>query len=311
MALSPETAREHLESGKAGPVSVDGRLDLSHSKLKSLPEGICCYELDATSSDLESLPGDLRIESRLILDNCEKLRELPRGLTAGAVSLRGCSSLHAVPEGLDTWFLDLSECKRFHQWPKSANVHSGRVRLRNCTDLQVLPNWFGALATLDLAGCVGIRSVPAGIQVSGWIDIGGTNITQLPQSLAGAQLHWRAVPITHRIAFEPESISAKEALKEPNAEIRRVMIERMGYLRFAEEANAKVLDSDTDPGGQRRLLHINLEEDEALVGLSCSCPSTGHRYFLRVPPAIKTCHQAAAWLAGFDDSSLYHPVIET
>ncbi|MEL6186517.1 MAG: DUF6745 domain-containing protein, partial [Myxococcota bacterium] len=143
------------------------------------------------------------------------------------------------------------------------------------------------------------------------IDVGGTNIERLPKSLAQVPLHWRSVPIDHRIAFEPSRLTAQEVLAESNAEIRRVMIERMGYLRFVEESRAKELDADTDPGGARRLLSVALEEDEPLVGLACQCPSTGHQYFLRVPPHVTSCHQAAAWLAGFDDPSLYNPAIET
>ena len=117
--------------------------------------------------------------------------------------------------------------------------------------------------------------------------------------------------VDERIAFHPEQLRAQEALTEKNAERRRVMIERMGYLRFAQEAKAKILDEDKDRGGTRQLLCINLEEDEPLVGLSCSCPSTGRQYLLRVPPTMKTCHQAAAWMAGFDDPANYHPEIET
>lgn len=89
------------------------------------------------------------------------------------------------------------------------------------------------------------------------------------------------------------------------------MIERMGYLRFAREAQARTLDADTDRGGPRALLSIDLNEDEPLVGLLCRCPSTGRQYLLRVPPTMTTCHQAAAWMAGFDDPSMYHPEIET
>ena len=89
------------------------------------------------------------------------------------------------------------------------------------------------------------------------------------------------------------------------------MIERMGYTRFAREANAKVLDEDRDAGGKRQLLRIELQEDEPLVCLSCSCPSTARQYFLRVPPAMTSCHEAAAWIAGFDDASLYRPLVET
>ena len=124
-------------------------------------------------------------------------------------------------------------------------------------------------------------------------------------------MRWRSVRIDERIAFHPEQLTAREALGEKNAERRRVMIERMGYQRFAKEAAAKVLDEDNDSGGTRQLLWINLHEDEPLVGLSCSCPSTGRQYFIRVPPTMKTCHQAAAWMAGFDNPSLYRPQIET
>ena len=83
-------------------------------------------------------------------------------------------------------------------------------------------------------------------------------------------------------------------------------------LALAEdEAGARTLDRDTDAGGPRQLLHIAIPEDEDLVGLNCFCPSTGRQYLLRVPPSLTTCHQAAAWLAGFDDPDRYHPDIET
>ena len=90
-----------------------------------------------------------------------------------------------------------------------------------------------------------------------------------------------------------------------------MLIERIGYLAFARQAGAKVLDEDRDPGGPRQLLRIELAGDEDLVGLACSCPSTGRQYLLRVPPSTESCHQAAAWLAGFDDPNRYHPDIET
>jgi hypothetical protein len=42
-----------------------------------------------------------------------------------------------------------------------------------------------------------------------------------------------------------------------------------------------------------------------------ACPSTGRRYALRVPPTMRSCRQAAAWTAGFDNPDLYRPLIET
>ena len=72
-----------------------------------------------------------------------------------------------------------------------------------------------------------------------------------------------------------------------------------------------MLDEDEDSGGKRKLLAISIPNDEDLVVLSVSCPSTGRKYVLRVPPRTRTCHQAAAWIAGFDNPDDYHPVYET
>ncbi len=312
MVLTPEAAGEAIRSGRdLGPARVSGRLDLTKLAAGRLPAGLHCYELDASGSHLTHLPADLRVDGRLVLDNCPALATLPEGLTAGSISLRNCPQLAALPERLSTWFLDLTACQNFAQWPASALIHHGSLVLRNCVRVASLPGWIGRLANLDLAGCVQLREIPEGISVSGWVDVGGTGISSLPPGLRAAALRWRGVRVNERIAFHPGQLTAREALEEKNVELRRVIIERMGYLRFARETHARTLDEDQDPGGTRQLLLIDLQEDEPLVGLSCHCPSTGRQYFLRVPPAMKTCHQAAAWVAGFDDPSLYHPQIET
>jgi len=309
--LTPEEARDFLLQGKKGAIRVRGLIDLREAKLQELSATISSHDLDASGSELLSLPAGICIESRLILDDCAKLESLPTGLECGSISLRNCGYLNSLPEGLSTWFLDLSECRRFTSWPARGTIHRGTLRLRNCIEVRALPPWLGLLGQLDLSGCVGLAEVPDGVRVSSWIDVGGTGIASLPSSLSGAPLRWRGVPVDQRIAFHPDTLSAREILEERNAERRRVMIERMGYLRFAEDAKAKVLDKDQDPGGQRQLLCIKLKDDEPLVGLACFCPSTGRQYFLRVPPTTKTCHEAAAWIAGFDDPQLYKPVLET
>jgi hypothetical protein len=89
------------------------------------------------------------------------------------------------------------------------------------------------------------------------------------------------------------------------------MIERIGFERFLKEVNARVLHEDTDPGGPRQLLQVDLTGDEPLVCVSVHCPSTGRHYLIRVPPTMTTCHQAVAWTAGFDDPADYAPVAET
>lgn len=293
-----------IDAARGSRVEMRGRS-------QPLPANLHCYELDLTGCTLERLPDDLRVESRLILDNSTRLKVLPNNLKVGSLSLRHCTALESLPEGLECWFLDMTGCEEFHCWPQQANISHGSVILRDCRMLKSLPPWLKRLANLNLAGCLQLEHLPTELVLTGWLDLAGTAIKSLRSPLSDTRLRWRGVRIDQRLAFAPESLSATEILQEKNAELRRVMIERMGPLEFAKQANAKVLDQDSDPGGPRQLLLIALLEDEPLVGLNCRCPSTGREYLLRVPPKTKTCHQAAAWIAGFDNPNDYHPDQET
>src|SRR6185436_7716796 len=115
-----------------------------------------------------SLPADLRIDGRLVLDNCSALTTLPEGLTAGSISLRNCTSLVALPEKLTTWFLDLTGCSRFETWPKHGTIHHGALVLRGCSGMNTLPGWIGRLAQLNLADCTQLLEIPDGITVTSW-----------------------------------------------------------------------------------------------------------------------------------------------
>jgi hypothetical protein len=118
--------------------------------------------------------------------------------------------------------------------------------------------------------------------------------------------------VDERIAFRPETIELSEILNEPNIERRRVLSERVGWDRLFTQFNPTVLHRDHDPGGERLLLEFRFEgEWEAAVVLGVQCPSTGRKYFIRVPPERRTCHAAAAWIAGFEDEKEYEPVVET
>jgi hypothetical protein len=164
---------------------------------------------------------------------------------------------------------------------------------------------------LNLAECTQLTELPDHLDVTSWIEIAGSGLQSRPASLADIQLHWTGVPIDDRIAFHPETITAEEILNEANVELRRVLLERMGFERAMKEITAEEIDCDADAGGVRRLLRIPIESDEPFVGLSVIDPSTGHHYMLRVPPWMETCRAAAAWVAGFDNPDDYFPLIET
>jgi len=294
-------------------LSVDV-LDLSGRDVTSLPHGLTCYELNLSRTPIRMLPDDLRVDSRIDLSGCERLEQLPDGLTVGTLILRGCTALTRLPERLDVWFLDLTGCWAFETWPQSASIHSGRLQLRGCTALRSLPPYLNRLSALNVRDCPNLTSLPDNISVSGWLDLGHSGLTEetmLPAGLNATQLRWAGINVDRRIAFQPEMIRVEEVLGERNAERRRVMLDRYGYGRFLQDSQAEILDRDIDPGGPRQLMRVALEGDEDLVALSCFCPSTGRQYMIRVPPTTPTCRHAAAWIAGFDDPDDYQPVQET
>jgi len=336
--MAPAAARQQLLQGRAKPgMKVSGVLDLSAKagqgefvlpenlevevldlrgqKLAGgLPQGLRAYELLLAETGIERLPEDLQVDCRLDLSRSTWLAHLPPGLQVGSLVLRGCTSLRALPEDLDVWFLDLTGCWAFCEWPDRSRIRSGQLALRGCTAISQLPAGLGRLSWLDVRDCPNLSSIDEGLTVSGWLDIAHSGLTHercLPRSLKDVQLRWNGVNIDRRIAFHPEQIQVAEILEEGNAERRRALLDRYGYARFLHDAGASLVDADTDPGGERQLLRIEMKDDENLVALSCHCPSTGRQYVIRVPPATSTCHQAAAWIAGFDDPAEYRPLVET
>ncbi|HLG75402.1 MAG TPA: hypothetical protein VKX46_03245 [Ktedonobacteraceae bacterium] len=331
--ITAAQAKKLILSGEApSGMLVEGRLDLSQqptlfqlpenltarhlilddcAALRSLPAGLRCYELSLQSTPLTTVPADLYVSYRLDLTGCDMLVALPEGLKVGSLILRGCTALQALPEGLDVKFLDIPGCVSLRGFPVQGSIKMGRLNMRGCIQIRELPPWLTQVAQLDISGCTGITRLPEGLHVSSWLDVADTSLQSLPASLKGVHLRWRGVQISERVAFHPETITVQEVLDEPNAERRRVMLERFGYDRFFEHVNATVVHADTDPGGERRLLCVPLAGDEPLVCLAVGCPSTGRRYMIRVPPAMRTCHQAAAWIAGFDNPDDYHPIVET
>jgi len=300
-------------SGKApSGLHVDGKLNLAgKSALRELPPGLTCYELNASKTGLVSLPADLSVECALELEDCPRLKSLPARLKVGTLNVANCRNLEALPEGLEVWFLNVSGCTRLTQFPRQADISCGNLNVNGCRSLVALPDYLTNLGTLDIGNCPQLTSLPTSLRISSWIEIAESGLTSLPPHLKGVGIRWRGVLIDETTAFFPERLQAKTVLKERNAERRRVMIERMGMSRFISEAGAKALDADRDPGGPRELLRVPMQGDEDIVCLSVNCPSTGHHYLLRVPPTMKTCRQAAAWMAGFDDETLYQPIKET
>ena len=302
--LSGEKRLTRLPDDLSGDV-----LDVSHTGLTRLPERLKVGELIACGLPLQSVPASTTVRFRLVLDDNVCLAQLPEGLTVGSLSIQGCLSLETLPEGLDVCFLNVNRCEALSRWPLRGQVRFGHLSARDCLSLRELPGGLTQVAQLDVSGCRGVTSLPPALRISGWLDVAGSGLESLPghQNVA---LRWRGVRVDSRIAFRPDELQSAEVLTTQNVELRRVILERLGYERFLDEVGAQVLDRDRDAGGERLLVRVELPGDEDFVAVCFSCPSTNRRYSLRVPPGIRSGHAASAWLAGFDDAGLYRPVIE-
>lgn len=183
----------------------------------------------------------------------------------------------------------------------------GHLDLSGATQLYSLPEQL-TCESLDISDCINLRTLPKGLHVTRWIELAGSGITQLPAG-HGFILHWRGVRVADRIAFA-ESITGQDILDTDNVELRRILIERLGYETFLQQVGGLVRHRDRDAGGERQLICVPFEDDEPLMVLKVICPSTGHLHILRVPPDMRTCHQAAAWVAGFSNPEDYQPRAE-
>lgn len=154
----------------------------------------------------------------------------------------------------------------------------------------------------------------------------------------------KGIRVPAKIIEEPQNITAKDVLECSNAEVRRLMVEKMGDEKFIKEAGAKMIDSYNDTRGNPvELYKAEFEDDEPLTILKLIDSTPGQDgiakvYYLRVPPneecdpgfiesmvdgvltkfpsrfpvkgEMLRAKQARAWLGDKDEES-YNPEIET
>jgi uncharacterized protein DUF6745 len=122
---------------------------------------------------------------------------------------------------------------------------------------------------------------------------------------------WHGVRVSRQAIEQPEQLRAAEVLAEPDAEVRRVLIERLGTDRFLRDAGA--LRVAEDEAGI--LWRLDLPDDEPLVCVEVTNATPGpdaifRRHVLRVPPDVRTPREAVAWTFGVSEDE-YRPLRET
>jgi hypothetical protein len=92
--------------------------------------------------------------------------------------------------------------------------------------------------------------------------------------------------------IHPDRWESQWLLTEENAELRRVLIEGIGYDRIIQELQAKQIDS----WQEYALLQIDNADVEPICLLKMTCPSTGFIHALRVPPNLTSAREAIRWV---------------
>lgn len=111
----------------------------------------------------------------------------------------------------------------------------------------------------------------------------------------------------------PQTLTCDMALTEPNTEIRRIMIDKIGLQKFSEQGLAKLIDQDKRGKLWRMQAGRAGRERITMVELINSTPEidgTHKHYFLRVPPNTKTATEAVAWSFNVAAKE-YKPGLET
>ena len=138
----------------------------------------------------------------------------------------------------------------------------GHLNLRGESSLYNLPENL-TCESLEISDCANLTTLPKGLHVTNWIELAGSGVTSLPVG-HGFLLRWRGVQVNDRIAFESQSITGQEILNTENVELRRVLIEQLGYETFLEQVGGLVRDRDLDAGGERQLVIVPFDDDEPL-----------------------------------------------
>jgi hypothetical protein len=109
---------------------------------------------------------------------------------------------------------------------------------------------------------------------------------------------WNGIEVPRWIIKTPEQIKPAHIWNEPNLELRRCLVDRFGAERLVRELGAKLAAEDQYgrlwrcPVGENVFAVVEVENGTA------EADGTRRRYWLRVPPGMRTPREAVAWTYG-------------
>ena len=130
------------------------------------------------------------------------------------------------------------------------------------------------------------------------LELGDNRLPDLSPllSLSNLNIAWNCVTIPRKYWQPIEKWQSKWILEETNAELRRVLIQQIGYEKITQDLSAIELDT----WREYSLLKIPIpqEDEEDIYLLKMTCPSTGYIHILRVPPPpeVNSALEAITWV---------------
>jgi hypothetical protein len=149
---------------------------------------------------------------------------------------------------------------------------------------------------------------------------------------------WHGVLVPWFVVANPEQITMQHIRDEENAEVRRIMMERMGWEKFCTDAEMRVLHEDelisnfpaipvsdlVDVGqrlvttyreGKETAQLLEAEglrdfEDRPLRFVRLTDPSTGRQYTIRVLHNHQRCYEAIGWTFGLTEKQYRNEVLQ-
>ena len=115
------------------------------------------------------------------------------------------------------------------------------------------------------------------------------------------------VRVPRQVVMEPETLTVQQIKAESNAEIRRIMIDRLGVTRYAEQTHATVVDRDfvsRFPGDDMPMPRALLVLDDKSKWLVGTDGSTHRVYHMPVPDSVSSCKAAHEAISGRPDSAI-------
>jgi hypothetical protein len=108
--------------------------------------------------------------------------------------------------------------------------------------------------------------------------------------------------LLHLTLAEGEVTGHRHRITQGEAELRRVLIQGIGYDRIVQDLEAVELDA----WREYSLLKIQADIDvEPIHLLKMTCPSTNHIHVLRVPPKVTSARAAIRWANGDIDPEAF------